>query len=63
MIDAIAKQFVQLGYIDKNIVGIRDLPHMKALDSEMLTKQAESVALKREYPASLANRNVSEPRV
>ena len=63
MIDAIAKQFVQLGYIDESIIGIRDLPHMKDLDSEMLTKQAESVALKREYPASLANRNVSEPRV
>jgi hypothetical protein len=63
MIDAIAKQFVQLGYIDDKIIGKRDFPHIKALDNEILTKQAESVALKRDYPISLASRNVPEPRV
>ena len=62
MIDAIAKQFVQFGYINENIIGKRDFPHLQALDNEILTQQAETVALMRDYPISLASRNVSEPR-
>jgi len=63
MIDAIAKQFVKLGYLNEKFIGMRDLPHVKALDDAILSKRAESVALEREYPNELANRNVSEPRV
>ncbi|TNF43486.1 MAG: FAD-dependent oxidoreductase [Epsilonproteobacteria bacterium] len=63
MIDAIAKQFIELGYVDKNILGKRDFPHIEALDNDLLNKKAEAVALKRDYPISLASRNVSEPRV
>jgi hypothetical protein len=63
MIDAIAKQFIELGYVDKNILGKRDFPHIAALNNEILNKKAETIALKRDYPISLASRNVSEPRV
>lgn len=63
MIDAIATQLVTLGYIDEKILGKRDFPHIEALDNEILNKRAEYVALKRDYPISLANRNVPEPRV
>jgi hypothetical protein len=63
MIDAISKQLVTLGYLRTESIGKRDFPHLKALDDKLLTKQAESVALKRDYPISLASRNVSEPSV
>ena len=61
MIDAIAKQFAELGYLDENIVGKRDFSHIKALDQVILNRRAESIALNRNYPKELACRNVSEP--
>jgi len=63
MIDAIAKQFVELGYIEENTIGKRDFPHIKDLDNETLSTLSESVAANRQYPVSMASRNVPEPRV
>lgn len=58
MIDTIAKQFVELGYIDANVVGKRDFSHTTGLDEFTLKQKAELVAIEREYPAALANRTV-----
>ena len=58
MIDAITKQFVDLGYIDANVVGKRDFGHATNLDELTLKQKAERVAIERDYPAALANRTV-----
>lgn len=60
MIDAITKQFVELGYVEFNSIGKRGFAHIVNLDEDSLRKRAESVAVKRGYPAALANRNISE---
>lgn len=62
MIDAIAKQFVALGYLKAEVVGKRDLPHTIHLDEASLKQKAESIAEARRYPRDLANRNISEQR-
>ncbi|HEY9190195.1 MAG TPA: FAD-dependent oxidoreductase [Sulfurovum sp.] len=62
MIDAIAKQFVSLGYLKADVVGRRDLPHAIHLDEVSLKERAESIAEAREYPRDMANRNISEQR-
>ncbi|MEN8727108.1 MAG: FAD-dependent oxidoreductase [Sulfurovum sp.] len=60
MIDAITKQFVELGYVEANILGKREFTDAIYLDETSLRKRAESVAVKRDYPRDLANRNISE---
>ena len=60
MIDAITKQFVELGYLDVNFIGKRNFSHAIQLDEDTLRKRAESIAEKRDYPRALANRNISE---
>lgn len=58
MIDAIAKQLAQLGYMDAKLIGKRTFTHSMHLDEVLLRKRAESIALAREYPSALANRTV-----
>jgi hypothetical protein len=60
MIDAITKQFVELGYVEADNVGKRDFPHAIELDEASLKERAESIAKAREYPPALANRNISK---
>ena len=60
MIDAITKQFVGLGYVEDNSIGKREFTNAIHLDETSLRKRAESIAVKRAYPRSLANRNISE---
>lgn len=60
MIDAIAKQFIELGYLEADILGKRDFTHATDLDETSLRKRAESIAVKRHYPRALANRNISK---
>ena len=60
MIDAITKQFVELGYVEANILGKREFTDAIHLDETSLRERAESVAVKRDYPRALANRNISE---
>jgi hypothetical protein len=61
MIDAITKQFAQLGYVEASTIGKRDFRHAIELDEDALRQRAESIALERDYPRDLANRNVSRP--
>jgi len=60
MIDAITKQFIELGYVEADILGKRDFTHALELDEDALHKKAESIAVQREYPRALANRNISK---
>jgi hypothetical protein len=60
MIDAIAKKFIELGYIDADVLGKRVFNAQRTLDEDTLKKRAEMLAKKRDYPASLANRTVAK---
>jgi len=60
MMDAITKQFVELGYLEVNTIGKREFTDAIQLDETSLRKRAESIAEKRDYPRALANRNISE---
>ena len=62
MIDAITKQFIDLGYIEADVLGKRDFTHALEPDEDALDKKAESIAEAREYPRDLANRNISKQR-
>jgi len=58
MIDAIAQEFVKLGYLNVSQAGIRSFTHFVQLNEAVLTKRAEDIALLREYPSFMAHRNV-----
>ena len=58
MIDAIAKEFVILGYIEKSILGKRDFTYTVHNDDTILTQKAESIAMERNYPSALASRTM-----
>ncbi len=60
MIDAMTQQFIDLGYLEANILGKRDFTHATDLDETALKQRAESIAVKRDYPRALANRNISK---
>ncbi len=58
MIDAIASEFVTLGYIDKASLGVRHFnTHIKA-EEETLSKRASQIAKERNYPTSLATQTM-----
>lgn len=59
MIDAISKNFIDLGYISKELLGKRNLKYLDGLDEESVKLFAENIAKDRGYPISLANRNIS----
>lgn len=60
MIDAITKQFAELGYVEPNVIGKRDFAHAIDLDEASLRQRAETIAAAREYPRDLADRNISK---
>ncbi len=60
MIDAIIKQFIQLGYVKKEIQGKRDLKYLKSLTEATISNYAQTLCKERDYPPCLANRNVSD---
>jgi len=60
MIDAIAKELVSLGYITSTVLGKRDFTDTSDPKEETLKQRAESIAKERDYPVSLANRNVTK---
>ena len=62
MIDAITKQLIDLGYVEVDMLGKRDFADVAKLNESAIKKRAESIAKKREYPASLANRTVTAPK-
>ncbi len=57
MMDAIIKQFIELGYVDKSAQGKRDLSYLKHLIPSDIKASAQELCRQREYPACLANRN------
>lgn len=61
MIDAIAKQFIALGYLDASSYGRRDFKMIKSLREYDIARLAHALCKEREYPTALADRNVPEP--
>lgn len=59
MIDAIVKQFIELGYIDASNYQKRDYTYQEHLTESDIKEYAEGLCKEREYPVDLANRNVS----
>jgi hypothetical protein len=60
MIDAIVKQLIELGYVDRSVQGERDLEYLTHLTESDIKDCAEALCRERNYPISLGNRNVSE---
>ncbi len=58
MMDAIIKQFIKLGYVDKSAQGKRDLSYLKNLIPSDIKASAQELCRQREYPTCLANRNI-----
>jgi len=58
MIDAIIKEFVVLGYVDRSMQGKRDYKHIETLQEHELNILAEMLCEEREYPKDLAHRNM-----
>ena len=63
MADAITKQLIDLGYVDKSLHGKRDFDTMRELDETEITKQAESLCSDRDYPLALAHRTMTDCQV
>jgi hypothetical protein len=59
MIDAIIKQFIELGYIDASAYKKRDYTYQENLTESDIKEHAEELCKQRDYPIDLANRNVS----
>lgn len=59
MADAITKQLIALGYVDKKMYGKRDFDALRSVDETQLSRQAESLCLARDYPAALTQRTVA----
>jgi len=58
MVDAIVKQLINLGYIDANVYKSRDLSHLNTLSEKQIINNAKEIALQRDYPASISDRNI-----
>jgi len=58
MIDAIIKEFVGLGYVDRSVQGKRSFKHIETLKEVELNILAEMLCEEREYPKDLAHRNM-----
>jgi len=58
MIDAIAKQFVNLKFIDTNMLGKRIFSQSIILNENNIKQRAAYIAKKRNYPIPLSNRNI-----
>lgn len=60
MIDALTKEFITLGYLDKEAQGKRDYRQLKSLKESAIHSLAGTLALERNYPKELASRTVSK---
>jgi len=58
--DAIIEQLVQLGCIDSRCYGNRDFTIMKKITEANINQRAELLVTQRDYPLSLAGRNVAQ---
>ncbi len=58
MADSITKQLIHLGYVDKNLYGKREFESLKKINEQSISKYAQSLCITRNYPVSLAKRNI-----
>jgi len=58
MIDAIAAQFIELGYLEATVLGQRTFAEPLLLDDTVLSNRAQKIALDREYPSAMASRTM-----
>jgi hypothetical protein len=59
MIDAIVKQLIELKYLDETLLGKRNPQYLENLSEEKIEEYAQKLAKERDYPQSLANRNIA----
>jgi hypothetical protein len=59
MIDAIVDELIELKYINKSQKGKREIEVLKSVKDEKITQYAELICQEREYPSSLAHRNMA----
>lgn len=59
MVDAITKELVTLGYLEKGLSKQRDLNYLNSVTEEQIDTYAKQSAQKRSYPIELAQRNVA----
>jgi len=57
MVDTIVKELITLGYLEQSVYKIRP-HHSSKIEEKEIAFYAKSIAKSREYPASLASRNV-----
>ena len=57
--DAITEQLINLGYLDKSVYGNRNFAHSKKVSEIAVTERAERLTQQRDYPLSLAHRNIN----
>jgi hypothetical protein len=60
MIQTIIKEFIKLNYLDKSSLNADKHQYLEKLQEVDIKSYAESLAIQREYPSSLANRNISK---
>ncbi len=58
MADSITQQLISLGYIDKSLYGKREFKTLAEVDEESISSYAQSLCITRNYPVSLAKRNI-----
>ena len=60
MADDIAKKLTDLGFAAVPYEKLRTFPHLEALDEASITYRAEELCTARDYPLSLAHRNIKK---
>ena len=62
MTATIIKEFIKLNYLDSSANGQNNLDYLNNISELELQSYAENLALNRDYPASLSNRNVAQKK-
>jgi hypothetical protein len=60
MLQTIIKEFINLNYLDKSVIHTDKHNYLEKIFEADIKVYAENLALEREYPRSLANRNIAE---
>jgi len=62
MIDAVIKQLIELGYIDRSVQGKRNFGYVGRLKEDDIREAAQLLCKEREYPVCLASRNIPDQK-
>ena len=62
MSDKIIQELINLSYLNKNTYKQRDILFNETLDTNDITKLAQEICKQRDYPISLAEVNIAEPK-